>query len=133
VKAFSHVLRPAAAGAILLLAQGAAPAQRDLVALGGIERGQWQLKEAGGSVRNLCVTNPAALIQLRHPRAQCTQIVVENSRDTATVHYTCPGHGYGQTTISVETSRIVHIDTTGILDGAPFSDDIEGRKTGACR
>ena len=44
------VLRPAAAGVILFLTLGAAP-QRDsatLVALGKIERGQWQLKEAGG-------------------------------------------------------------------------------------
>ena len=130
---FRRFLRPAAAGAILFLGLGAAPPQSRLLALAAIEHGQWQLKATGGETRNLCLNNPAALIQLRHPRAQCTQIVVENSRETATVHYTCPGHGYGQTTISVETSRIVHIDTTGILDGAPFSDDIEARKIGACK
>lgn len=130
---FRAMLRPAAAGAILFFALGAAPQQRGLTALTGIEGGQWQLKTSDGATTNLCLSNPAALIQLRHPHAQCAQVVVENSADTATVHYTCPGHGYGQTTISVETSRLVHIDTTGILDGAPFSDDIEARKSGPCR
>lgn len=130
---FRRFLRPAAAGAILFFALGAAPQQRGLVALGALETGQWQLKETGGAIRNLCVTNPAALIQLRHPGVQCTQVVVENSRETATVHYTCPSHGYGRTSITVETSRLVHIDTTGLIDGAPFSDEIEARKIGACR
>ena len=129
---FRRLLRPAAAGAILFFALGAAPQQHGLTALGAIESGQWQLKATDGTARNLCLTNPAALIQLRHPGTACTQIVVENSRESATVHYTCPGHGYGQTTISVETSRLVHVDTTGILDGAPFSDELEGRKIGTC-
>ena len=78
------------------------------------------------------MTNPAALLQLRHPGAQCTQVVVENSREVATIHYTCPGHGYGRTTISVETSKLVRIDTQGIVDGAPFASELEGRKVGVC-
>src|SRR6478752_5240417 len=104
---FRRFLRPAAAGAILFLALGAAPQQRGLVALGTIERGQWQLKLVDGAARSLCISNPATLIQLRHPGAQCTQTIVENTADTATVHYTCPGHGYGRTSITVETSRIL--------------------------
>ena len=82
------VLRPAAAGVILFLTLGAAP-QRDsatLVALGKIERGQWQLKEAGGAIRKLCIANPAKLLQLRHPGAQCSQVVIENSATVAAVH-----------------------------------------------
>lgn len=128
----SHIMRPVAAGIVLFLTIGAAPPQSGLVALNGIERGQWQLKEAGGATRKLCVTNPATLLQLRHPGLACNQVVVENSRDTATVHYTCAGRGYGRTSVAVETSKLIHIDTTGIVDGAPFSDDIEARKLGAC-
>ncbi len=128
------VLRPAAAGVILFLTLGAAP-QRDsatLVALGKIERGQWQLKEAGGPAQKLCLGNPAQLLQLRHRGANCSQVVIENSANTATVHYTCPSRGYGRTTVSVETGRLVRIETTGIVDGAPFSAELEGRKLGAC-
>lgn len=130
-----RVLRPAIAGALILVFAGGATAQRNrsaLIALDAIERGQWQLRETGGQTSKLCLTNPAALLQLRHAGAQCTQVVVENSRDRATIHYTCPGHGYGRTTVSVETARLVRVDTQGILDGAPFASELEGRKLGAC-
>lgn len=130
----SRALCLAAAGTLVLICSGGASVQNRtaLVALNAIERGQWQLREAGGGTSKLCVTNPATLLQLRHPGAQCTQVVVENSRDTATIHYTCPGHGYGRTTVSVETSKLVRIDTQGIVDGMPFASDLEGRKLGTC-
>lgn len=127
-----RILRPAAAGMILFLLAGAGPQRDTLIALGKIERGQWQLKEIGGPEQKLCLGNPATLLQLRHPGANCSQVVIENSATTATVHYTCPSHGYGRTTISVETARLVRIETTGIVDGAPFSAELEGRKLGAC-
>lgn len=129
-----RIIRPAAAGVILFLALAAAP-QRDtatLTALGKIERGQWQLKEEGGAGERLCLGNPAALLQLRHKGIACSQVVIENSPDVATVHYTCPGHGYGRTTVTVETSKLVTVETTGIVDGAPFSAELEGRKLGPC-
>jgi len=128
----SRALRLVAAATLILVCTGAAPQRTALVALGLIEHGQWQLREAGGETSKLCLTNPAALLQLRHAGAQCTQIVVENSRDVATIHYTCPGRGYGRTTVSVETGRLVRIDTQGIVDGAPFASELEGRKVGAC-
>ena len=129
----SPVLRLAVAGLLILMCGGASFQHRPaLAALGTIERAQWQLRETDGGTSKLCVTNPAALLQLRHPGAQCTQIVVENSRDVATIHYTCPGHGYGRTTISVETSKLVRIDTQGVVDGSPFASEFEGRKIGAC-
>ena len=130
-------LRPAVAGALFLVLTGGASApQRDplpLLALKGIELGQWQLKEAdGGGTRSVCLGNPATLLQIRHGSAQCSHFVVENSKQVATIHYTCPGHGYGRTTISVETPRLVRVDTQGVADGAPFADVMEGRRTGAC-
>jgi len=131
---FSRALRLAAAGTLILLCSGGASLQHRtaLVALNAIEHGQWQLRETDGGTSKLCVTNPATLLQLRHPGAQCTQVVVENSREVATIHYTCPGRGYGRTTISVETSKLVRIDTQGIVDGAPFASEFEGRKVGVC-
>jgi hypothetical protein len=132
--AVTRALCLAAAGTLVLLCSGGASYQRTsaLVALNGIERGQWALHETDGGTSKLCVTNPAMLLQLRHPGAQCTQVVVENSREVATIHYTCPGHGYGRTTISVETARLVRIDTQGVVDGMPFASELEGRKVGAC-
>lgn len=130
----SRALCLAAAGTLILTCSGGASIQNRtaLVALNAIEHGQWQLREADGGTSRLCVTNPATLLQLHHPGAQCTQVVVENSRDVATIHYTCPGRGYGRTTVSVETSKLVRIDTQGIADGAPFASELEGRKVGAC-
>jgi hypothetical protein len=132
-----QLLRPAIAGVLFLTLAGGAPApQRDptaLLALKTIEQGQWQLKEAdGGGTRNVCLGNPATLLQIRHGSAQCSHFVVENSKQVATIHYTCPGHGYGRTTVSVETPRLVRVDTQGVADGAPFADVMEGRRTGAC-
>lgn len=129
---FRRFLRPAAAGAILFLALGAASQQRGLTALNGLERGQWQLRANDGSMRKLCLNNPAALIQLRHPGAQCSQTIIENGHETATVRYECTGHGNGQTTVSVETARLAHVTTSGIVDGAPFYDEFEARKLGPC-
>jgi len=131
-----RLVRPAAAGVLFLILVAGAPAQHNpaiLTALKGIEQGQWQLKEAdGGGVQTLCIANPASLLQIRHGNAQCSHFVVENSAQVATIHYTCPGRGYGRTTVSVETPRLVRVDTQGVLDGAPFSDELEGRRTGAC-
>ncbi len=126
----------AAVAATLLLTCDGAIAQHDgaaLKALRGIEHGQWQLREFDGSgTRKLCLTNPATLLQLKHGNAQCEHFVVENTLRVATIHYTCPGHGYGRTTVSVETARLIHVETQGVLDGAPFASDLEGRKTGDC-
>jgi len=130
---FVRFLRPAAAGAILFLAIGAsAPQRTPLTALGTIERGQWQLKDVGGTVRKLCLGNPAALLQLRHPGQGCKQVVIENTSSTATVTYDCPGHGNGRTSVTVETARLIRVETSGIVDGMPFAGDYEGRKVGTC-
>ena len=131
-----RIMRPAVTGTLLLICAGGASAQRDhaaLTALRGVEQGQWQLKEReDGGVRNLCLTNPAVLLQIRHGGAQCSHFVVEDSARVATIHYTCPGHGYGRTTVSVETPRLIRVETQGVLDGAPFSNELEGRRTGTC-
>lgn len=130
-----RLMRPAIAGALLMIGAGVVHAQADRAALAALkilERGQWQLREGGGGTRQLCLSDPASLLQIRHGNAQCSHFVVENSARVATIHYTCPGHGHGRTTLSVETPRLVRVETQGVVDGAPFSAEMEGRRTGAC-
>ena len=128
-----RIVRPVVAGALLLLGSGGAAAQRGGPAdpLSGVEPGQWQLRSADGE-RKLCLTNPSALLQLMHGAAQCDHFVMEQTPRSVTVRYSCPGHGHGRTTVGVETGKLVHVDTQGVLNGAPFSEDYEGRRIGAC-
>lgn len=126
--------RLAVAGSILLFASGGASAQRSdpVSALNLMERGQWQLRDASGRTQRLCITNPAVLLQIRHGRAQCEQFVLENAARSATVRYTCAGRGRGRTAIMIETPRLVQIDTQGVADGQPFSEQYEARMVGPC-
>jgi len=134
-----RVLRAATGGALLLTGLvAAAPlqggARPTLAALAMIAHGEWQLRERdpNAQARRLCLNDPATLIQLQHSGEQCSQFVVENSRLKATVHYTCAGHGYGRTTVSVETPRLFRIESQGIRDGLPFALDMEARRIGDC-
>jgi len=122
--------RVALAGVVGILAlSGAAPG---VTALQGLARGQWQLREADGSLRSLCLGDAAQLLQLRHGTAACKVTVLDNSPGRTTVHYSCAGSGYGRTTLTVETPRLVHVDTQGIAEGQAFVLDFEGRHVGAC-
>lgn len=118
---------------------GAAPAlgQRpSLAMLDELDRGDWELRERGasGPVRNVCLDNGRRLIQLRHPGAACSSVVVDDRPNDVTIQYTCRGQGYGRTHIRRETNGLVQIDSQGIVNGLPFSFAAEGRKVGpACR
>lgn len=128
-----RLMRPAILAVMILFGAAGAPAQRAAPnALTGIEHGQWQLRSADGTLRKLCVTNPAVLIQIVHGNAQCEHFVMENSQRSATIRYTCPSHGHGRTTISVDTPRVINLETQGVANGAPFSEQYEGRRIGAC-
>lgn len=111
----------------------AAPAQAPgFTALKTLEHGQWELREVGGATRTTCLGDPATLFQQRHRGAQCSRLVIENTATSATVNYSCPGTGNGRTTISVETPRLIHIQSQGLESGMPFDLEVEGRLTGAC-
>jgi len=131
---FKRLMRPAMLGALLLFGAAGAPAQRSAApnALGGLEHGQWQLRNAEGQVRRICLGNPATLIQIMHGNSQCEHFVMENTPRSATIRYTCPSHGHGHTSISVDTPRVINVETQGVANGAPFSERFEGRRTGAC-
>lgn len=125
--------RAALAGGLLLLAGNGTVPQRKpaLTALNGIELGEWRLRSASGE-RRLCIANRWAVLQIMHGTTQCQHFVMENTSRSATIRYTCPSHGHGRTTIGVETPRLIRIDTQGVADGSPFSENYEARRVGAC-
>jgi hypothetical protein len=129
-----QIRRLIVAGALLLVVTDGALAQRaaSLALLGRVERGQWQLTERSGTGRSMCLTAPARLLQLGHGGAACEQVVESEDQNSATIRYACPGHGHGRTVISVDTPRVISIETQGVADGAPFILEYEGRRTGNC-
>jgi hypothetical protein len=128
------LLRPLVLAALLVPLVGASAPQRGprIAALNGIETGQWQLKDAEGSVRRICVRDRTVLLQLMHGGAACDHVAMEDGPNGAAVRYSCTAHGHGRTTLVVETPRLLSIDTSGIADGAPFSEQYEARKIGTC-
>ncbi|MDQ2878739.1 MAG: hypothetical protein M3R41_06660, partial [Pseudomonadota bacterium] len=98
------------AAAVIVGATAGAPAQAPRVqVLAQIEPGEWQLRVPGSTapVREMCVADPATLLQLGHPGAACHHLVLADDPAAATVHYDCPGHGHGRTVLSVETPRLL--------------------------
>ena len=121
--------------ALGLAGAGAVPAQTpSLAMLDRLEKGSWQLRERGKDavLQTVCLGDARRMIQIQHPRANCSRYIIEDTPGSVTVHYTCPGAGHGRTTIRSETNRLVQIDTQGIADGRPFSQAIEARRAGAC-
>lgn len=99
-----------------------------------LEPGNWQLRSTVSSepLTKICLGKPEALIQIRHNGIACEQYVVRSAASSVTVSYTCKGRGQGLTTIRKESSKIIHIQSQGIQDNAPFSVTAEGRRTGPC-
>lgn len=125
----------AAAGLVAGTAIASGPASGPVAAvIGDITPGQWQLREAGSSAppRTLCVSNADRLIQLEHPGASCSRILLNDQPRTATISYSCPGAGHGRTMIRLETRNSFHLETQGIAGGAPFDMAFEARRTGDC-
>ena len=121
--------------ALGLAGAGAVPAQTpSLAMLDRLEKGSWQLRERGKDavLQTVCLGDARRMIQIQHPRANCSRYIIEDTPKSVTVHYTCPGAGHGRTTIRSETNRLVQIDTQGIAQGRPFSQAIEARRTGGC-
>ncbi|MEE4154449.1 MAG: hypothetical protein V2I27_09855 [Erythrobacter sp.] len=111
-----------------------AAAQSDgLAMLGGLAKGQWTLKyRDGGAEDRICVRSGEELIQIKHRQAGCSRFVVEDGTTRVTVQYTCPGDGYGRTSIRRETNSLVQIESQGIAGGLPFQLAAEARRTGSC-
>lgn len=134
----SRLLLRAIGGGLIALIAFAGPtltAQRpSLAMLDQLQPGQWEVRDrdlAGGRSR-ICIENGRRLIQIRHMREACRSFTVEDTADAVTVHYTCPGNGYGQTSVRFESAQLVQLETQGIARGLPFNFRAEVRRIGAC-
>jgi hypothetical protein len=117
-----------------LAAAGVAKPDGDMALLDSLDRGMWQLRQTGGNIptSKICLGKSESLLQIQHSGVACDQYVVRSSANSLTVSYTCPGHGQGMTVIRKETNRIIHIQSQGIENNAPFSFSAEVRRTGPC-
>jgi hypothetical protein len=131
-----RVLHIPVVGALALAFGATLPvaAQGDRLAmLGNLAKGEWTIKPRDGSGElKICLRTGEELIQLRHEALDCNRFVVEDQPSEVTVQYTCPGDGYGMTSIRRETNALVQIDSQGIASGLPFEFSAEARLTGAC-
>ncbi|MFM7379256.1 MAG: DUF3617 domain-containing protein [Erythrobacter sp.] len=123
----------AGAGAVLGLAVPVLAQGNGLAMLGSLTKGEWTVRQRGGAPdRRICVRSGAELIQLMHRENGCSQFVVEDGAARVTVQYTCPGNGYGRTSIRRETPGLVQLESQGIEGKMPFQLTAEARRTGAC-
>jgi hypothetical protein len=119
--------------AALLAAVPLAGQAAELGMLDTLEKGAWSLRVRGdGSEQRICVRDGRELIQLRHKQAGCSRFVVQDDANEVVVQYTCPGNGYGRTSIRREASGLVQVQSQGIIDRAPFSISGEARHSGSC-
>lgn len=122
-----------AAGAALWCAAPGMAQGNGLAMLATLTKGEWTIKQRGGAPdRKICLKSGTELIQLMHRQSGCSQFVVEDGAARVTVQYTCPGDGYGRTSIRRETGALVQLESQGIQDGVPFQVLAEARRTGGC-
>lgn len=120
-------------GAALWLAAPGMAQGNGLAMLGTLTKGEWLIKRRDGAAdRKICVKSGAELIQLMHRETGCSQFVVEDGAVKVTVQYTCPGNGYGRTSIRRETPSLVQLESQGIQEGTPFQLTAEARRIGPC-
>jgi len=112
----------------------AAPQASSSAALSRLEPGQYEIKvvSSTGPARLVCLADAATLIQLQHPGAACSRMVMADGPDSTTVNYTCASGGHGRTVVTITTPRSFDLQTQGISSGAPFDLDYQGRRVGAC-
>ena len=133
---FTRILAVVALGAgmsvVGLTGTGIAQTAR-LAMLDGLTKGEWTVRyRDGSSSKRICVRTGRELIQLQHGDPNCSRFVVEDAAAEVTVQYTCPGNGYGRTSIRRETGGLVQLESQGIADGLPFQFTAEARRTGTC-
>ena len=113
----------------------AAPRRPALSALDSLQPGMWRLRMLGGSTeapRELCISDMRMLMQLHHGNAACAMFVIANEARRSTLQYSCPGKGWGRTSVRLDTATVVQIDTQGIAANAPFAFVAEARRIGDC-
>lgn len=102
--------------------------------LDGLEKGAWEVRFRGSDERKrICLRSGRELIQMRHAGQTCNRYVIEDSANLLTVQYSCPGSGYGRTSMRRESARLVQLEGQGFAGKRPFQFDAEARRIGACQ
>ena len=111
------------------------PQLQRINAMNGVEPGLWSihaLEKGEADVAPYCVADPTRLLQFRHPSANCTRLVITDTPRIATIQYSCPGAGWGRTSVRVVSPTMLRLDTQGIADNAPFALSAVARRLGDC-
>ena len=132
-KTFLMTCALAFAGGAAFMGNPIAAQNSKLAVFGALDKGEWTVRFRDGSAtRKVCLRSGQELMQLRHGRQGCKQVVVTNDAQEATVQYSCRGDGYGRTTVRRETRSLVQLSSQGFADGRPFEFFAEARRTGNC-
>lgn len=101
--------------------------------LAKLMKGEWTLNYRDGRPSTkVCVRSGLELLQLRHPRSNCSRFVVDDTPAKLALQYKCSSKGYGRTNIRRETNSLVQIDSHGMVSGRPYEFAAEARRTGTC-
>jgi hypothetical protein len=121
--------------AVLLGAAAGAQQTQRVNAMTGVQPGLWSihaLDKGEPDVPPICIADPARLLQFRHPGATCSRYVIADTSRIATIQYSCPGAGWGRTSVRVISPSMLRLDTQGIADNLPFALAAEARRLGDC-
>jgi hypothetical protein len=96
--------------------------------------GMWEISGYPGSKRpaHECIGNLEQLAQYEHRRQNCSSSVVSDHAPSSVIQYSCPGGGFGRTTVTMITPRSLRIETQGISNNLPFSYVLQARRVGDC-
>jgi hypothetical protein len=116
-------------------AAAAMPQLQRINAMTRVQPGLWAihaLDKGESDVAPFCVTDTAKLLQFRHPGATCSRFVIADTDRIATIQYSCPGAGWGRTSVRVISPELLRLDTQGIAGNAPFALAAEAHRVGDC-
>ncbi|APG62264.1 hypothetical protein LPB140_04985 [Sphingorhabdus lutea] len=107
----------------------AALAMADDNKLSSLAIGKWSFKMTSGNLdqNSICVRDQSKLLILKHGNMVCDTNFLRANANSMTYSYSCAGTAQGITTIRIEHSRLVHIHSQGVHNGAPYSFAAEGR------
>ena len=96
--------------------------------------GMWEISGYPGAKAPAreCIGNLALLAQYEHRRQNCSSSVVSAHAPSSVIQYSCPGGGFGRTTVTMITPRSLRIETQGIANNLPFNYTLQARRIGDC-
>ncbi len=113
----------------------AMPQLQRINAMTTVQPGLWAihaLDRGESDVPAFCVADTTRLLQFRHPGQTCSRFVIADTARVATIQYSCPGAGWGRTSVRIISPEQLRLDTQGIADNAPFALAAEARRVGDC-